>query len=413
MITTTKTALLILLAAGIPLGAMETYEEMNSLLGIPLWQDDNLWDDSADEVAERLEWPGEGKTKRLASYRYYPEQPYAVMGQSVNTAVLYARNGAPHRLSLMFTNKGDFAPFLNNPHPSKEQIDAFHDALEEEADLLEAKLTQALGPPVRDKTGRGRKLRERMDRWDWKAHSIVLSHQDEEFVALRVFQPDFLESGGQGREIEEERLKKELHASIEKRPNGDVVIREIPMVDQGPKGYCVPATWERYLRFLGIPADMYTLARAGSSGYGGGTYLGLVTEVVEDIARRHGRKLDSIDDSLDPDDLADFIDEGLPVMWAVFAQSTLYQIELTKRSLERENVSDWEQWENSLEPHRERVNDLSGLRLGGHVCMIIGYNKETREIATSDSWGPMFEERWMTVEEAEALSQGQMQIIKW
>ena len=32
----------------------------------------------------------------------------------------------------------------------------------------------------------------------------------------------------------------------------NVVVTDIPMVDQGPKGYCVPATWERYLRYLGI-----------------------------------------------------------------------------------------------------------------------------------------------------------------
>jgi hypothetical protein len=56
---------------------------------------------------------------------------------------------------------------------------------------------------------------------------------------------------------------------------------------------------------------------------------------------------------------------------------------------------------------------MDDLQSGGHACMIIGYNEETEEIATSDSWGPEFEERWMTVEEAEAISQGTMQILKW
>ena len=54
-------------------------------------------------------------------------------------------------------------------------------------------------------------------------------------------------------------------------PNGDVILKDIPMVNQGPKGYCVPATWERAMRYMGVPADMYVLAMAGQSGAGGGT----------------------------------------------------------------------------------------------------------------------------------------------
>ena len=33
------------------------------------------------------------------------------------------------------------------------------------------------------------------------------------------------------------------------------------------------------------------------------------------------------------------------------------------------------------------------------------------ELATSDSWGPEFIERWITVEEARALSQGDLGAI--
>jgi hypothetical protein len=43
--------------------------------------------------------------------------------------------------------------------------------------------------------------------------------------------------------------------------------------------------------------------------------------------------------------------------------------------------------------------------------MIIGYNRETGEIAISDSWGPEFAERWLTLEEAEAISQGSVTSI--
>ena len=48
-----------------------------------------------------------------------------------------------------------------------------------------------------------------------------------------------------------------------------------------------------------------------------------------------------------------------------------------------------------------------------HVCLIIGYNGETEELAISDSWGPEFRERWITVEEAEAISQSSLKVITW
>jgi hypothetical protein len=49
----------------------------------------------------------------------------------------------------------------------------------------------------------------------------------------------------------------------------------------------------------------------------------------------------------------------------------------------------------------------------GHVCLITGFNAETGEIALSDSWGPDYEERWITEEEAAAISQGSMAVVAW
>jgi hypothetical protein len=51
---------------------------------------------------------------------------------------------------------------------------------------------------------------------------------------------------------------------------------------------------------------------------------------------------------------------------------------------------------------------------GGHICLIIGYNQQTGEIAISDSWGPRFAERWVRAREAQKVSSGSMMnVIKW
>ena len=54
-------------------------------------------------------------------------------------------------------------------------------------------------------------------------------------------------------------------SNVENRNNGDVVIMNIPMVDQGPKGYCTPLTLWAYE----IPADVS--ACRWKHGMGGGT----------------------------------------------------------------------------------------------------------------------------------------------
>ncbi|HAQ58492.1 MAG TPA: hypothetical protein DCR32_05680, partial [Opitutae bacterium] len=57
----------------------------------------------------------------------------------------------------------------------------------------------------------------------------------------------------------------------------------------------------------------------------------------------------------------------------------------------------------------ELVKDITS----AHACMIIGYNKATGEIAVSDSWGPAYNERWISVEQAEQVSQGSIYLVSF
>ncbi len=52
---------------------------------------------------------------------------------------------------------------------------------------------------------------------------------------------------------------------------------------------------------------------------------------------------------------------------------------------------------------------------GGHICLIIGYNNSTGEIAISDSWGPRFAERWVPAPAAQKVTNqyDSMNVIKW
>jgi hypothetical protein len=186
----------------------------------------------------------------------------------------------------------------------------------------------------------------------------------------------------------------------------------MPMVNQGPKGYCVPATWERAMRYMGVPADMYVLAMAGQTGQGGGTSTAAIAAGARQAIVFAGRTMEAASLRLDPVGIARYIDRGLPIMWAMFSTDE-FNAAANSRKKARAEMSDPAAWKQQLAGARRAARRFRIDRASGHVCMIIGYNKQTGEIAVSDSWGPEFAERWVTQEEASAVSQGSFQVINF
>ena len=184
------------------------------------------------------------------------------------------------------------------------------------------------------------------------------------------------------------------------------------MVDQGPKGYCVPATWERVMRYMGVPADMYVLAMAGNTTAGGGTSVTAIAAGAKEAIMRGGRQLVFESGKINTLNIKKCIARGLPVMWAVCVDRG-FDDSLTARTKERAQMSDPQAWKKQLDDDRKAARKIKNNPLNGHVRMIIGYNETTREIAFSDSWGAGAAERWMTEEEAQAISQGGYQFINF
>jgi hypothetical protein len=215
---------------------------------------------------------------------------------------------------------------------------------------------------------------------------------------------DRADRAGRIEKIKEGELKKRMASCVERRDNGDVVIRNIPMIDQGPKGYCSPATWERYLRYMDIPADMYLLALAGKTDIGGGTYIHEMMAATKALISANGRELESVGQSLDPENISEYIDLGLPIMWRLRTTPAFQQ-----------SVNENTDRRNGLEPKEKKSGQTEDISAGGHICLIIGYNKQTREIAFSDSWGPRFSERWVSASEAQEVTSryDSMNVIKW
>jgi hypothetical protein len=74
-----------------------------------------------------------------------------------------------------------------------------------------------------------------------------------------------------GLQDEKAALMKNLEKNVARDKSGDVYIRGIPMLDQGEKGYCAPATCARVLLYYGIDVDMHLVAEMMNTGRGSGT----------------------------------------------------------------------------------------------------------------------------------------------
>jgi len=394
-----------------------TPDSLNRLFGVPIWSDDDLWDDAAPATAERIGIPEESKTSTTESYRAYPSASSSILGARPFSVALYGTDGTISSISMVFSNKGDIAEILVPEHgrdilsDSRRALRELERSVEAEAEALEERLTTALGEPSRDKFGTGTQTRERVKRWDWNGHSILLAAPDGEYVGLRVV-PTSLADGEDQQRFDDAEIREAVTQRIQERPNGDVVLTDVPMVDQGPKGYCVPATWERALRYMGVPADMYVLAMAGDTKAGGGTYIDDILLGAGQLASRYGRRMKEETGRLNTNEVRRNIDEGLPMLWSVVVDQPL-QRRISERTKERSGVDDIKQWDERLEPVRSEARNADINPVGYHVCMIVGYNPETEEIAISDSYGPGFEERWLTEEEAQLMHAGKYYLISW
>ena len=395
-----------------------SFSKMNEAVGQKLFVDTNLWDDTADEVGGRLNWPVESATSNSISCRLYASSNYRFLGSRPYSAVFYGSTDNISSFSLVFANKGDcFAAggvaeehfkdgtVTNDPAELEKMI-------ERDAEFITRKLDDILGPGKRQNFGQG-SAKRKVTRWDWNDHSFLVSVAEGEFVSLSIDKIEVADKRGRQSKVADMHLRRVHEANVEKRDNGDVVILNIPMVDQGPKGYCVPATFERCMRYMEIPADMYLLAMAGNTGMGGGTVISTLVNAVQQEVWVAGRTLNTLNGFPTFKELEKYLKDGVPILWGM--HSTQWFNDTANRRTSMRKASQPDMWRKIIEKADQKLEDLSSPQRGEnlHICIIHGFNKTTQEIAFTDSWGPRFTERWISAKEAEHFSSGRCWVIEY
>ena len=240
--------------------------------------------------------------------------------------------------------------------------------------------------------------------------------------------------------------RKSVKENVVRDPRGDVFVDNVPMVDQGQKGYCAAAAAERVLRYYGVEVDEHEIGQsAGTSAEGGTTAKGM-KDAVDAIGRRfklatvtlYGDFEKSTDEQVKG--LEKAVDsynktakklrkptigkdvyikrQGGALAYDAVALDEAMDAEVLKEM--KVNGAQKSRYAKFMKDVRQYVNE--GMPLfwsvtlgrypeadlpqagGGHMRLIIGYNDKKREILYSDTWGKGHELKRMPADWAWTIS---------
>lgn len=349
-------------------------------------------------------------TRRLAAGRV--EMGELDFGEML---VKCTEEGAIQSLRLMIYNKGDDGDI------DKDGFTAKRTAATEALD----KLTGVKGRPVTVGAGdSGVKVKAVV----WKTEHAVFRMEysaatkggfKAEFIRLDIgADEDAIARGG----ARDAAGKSSLKGKVKKDEDGTVRIEGVPMVDQGQKGYCVPATLSRLFAYYGMDGiDQHALAALCNSQGSGGTSTADMQEAMESICKKFHIRITTLEDYhsvvtsiCDPyNKLAKKKDK--PMISPANDPLAIADPELLKqaRAPKPAVVDKWMKdirknidagipvlWSVKVGIYKEEVGIPQSR--GGHMRMIIGYNPKTRKVLYTDSWGAGHECK--TIDAAEALS---------
>ncbi len=239
-----------------------------------------------------------------------------------------------------------------------------------------------------------------------------------------------------------------VKVNVKSNLEGDVWVDNIPMVDQGQKGYCAAASSERILRYYGRQVDQHEIAQLADTASKGGTSLDGMVSALDAVGKKY--QLDQ-KDLIRPDngrsfekskfyemielynrqakqkkkgliDYKEFVTTTGPNMrsidsmriYAAMDAATLKEAMARQaQGLEafRKNITQYTAqgvpvvWACVVGKFLEKP-DLGQQGAFGHIRLIIGYNAKTQEVLYSDSWGPGHELKRLPLSEAWAMTFG-------
>jgi hypothetical protein len=198
---------------------------------------------------------------------------------------------------------------------------------------------------------------------------------------------------------------------VKKTPEGDVYLEGVPMVDQGQKGYCAVASAERVVRYYGLEVDQHEMAQIANTSVMGTGMEEMESALKSATGKLHVRTTRQFD--LDQRqfiaDVKAYNQEAKKAGEKEFNNernvsivNPMYFWQEAKPEIFRDiktKQAGFGRFTGKIEEYVDQGIPLCwALQLGifkeegipqtqgGHMRLILGYNKKTKEILYSDSW---------------------------
>ncbi|MES2594826.1 MAG: C39 family peptidase [Verrucomicrobiota bacterium] len=341
----------------------------------------------------------------------------------LNEAIIeFSTEGSPAKLTFSIYNRGDAETLINSRDQFETRVNELRDAI-----------TKKVGVSPTER-GKDKSSAVAAEGFVWtkapSAYLLEYSYQREmksrniafraEFIRLRVANVGATGKGALAATSTAGTTtpvgRNSLTANVKRdEASGDVLIANVPMVDQGPKGYCAVATAERVFKYYGIPVDQHEMAQVADTTDGGGTSPDKMLAALTKLEGRMGvsvRAIEDFDFKKFMDRVGDYNKEAKrakkPEVDASPRGNTIYINEIigqmdgeilkvARTERDRSGYGKFQRtiaglidqgipvmWSVSLGLLPEKEIPQAE---GGHMRLIIGYNAKTSEALYSDSWG--------------------------
>ena len=353
-------------------------------------------------------------------------------GEPAMESRVYFRNKTMSRVEIFLFNKGDAAS--HGMALSVQELDGLVKRVSEKINGGAKKMPQTVR--VRVKNDREKAGHKYTIKWPKRTPAAELSWgvsgEDEartvEYVRL-VF-----ERGTGGTLTAKSRIPQKktggYQDNVKRNDEGDVYVANVPMVDQGDKGYCSVATAERVLRYFGQSIDEHELAQMAATRAEGGTSTKKMISAVETIGKKcklakreivakiagwsdGEKRLKEYNKAakrmkMPQLDISDFIKvEGNHRVFHIGDMERAMDAKVLK-AMSMGDKSGYNKFIKGIREHTARgvplfwsvqlgVYPEAGIpqNAGGHMRLIIGYNEENGDVIYTDSWGSGHERKHM------------------
>lgn len=418
------------------------------LLSLSVQGADNKLDDLFDKKGEIFTTSSEKLAKSAMYFKFFKwinsdkskaiytdvaqEESIFFLDEKIVEVILEFKNDKFFKTEISLFNKGDL----------KENISS--DEFSKKVDYLENKISNWQSVKAEDLKEQfllGNKINRKI--WNNKPYLTILTWSSSgnskrtfvgEYIKLSIaaYQDNFDEKSLEC----EMKTQKSLKKLISKTDDGGIFIDNIPMVDQGRKGYCVAAASARVIQYYGLTnVDQHLIAQLCESSTTG-TKRSIFAKNLKRLGFKFGVRfkeyylMESRDFIKMLDKHNKFIKKGdrkieyaSKVAFYPFEQIlsniqksivTFKEYKLKKEKGDynrkflrniRDSIDDGIPiiWSVSLGLIEEGKLPQS---FGGHMRLIIGYNDKTKEVYYSDSWGAKHEFKKMDYGDAWVMTKG-------